>query len=478
MGTAQTQIHLFAVVADLGRAHGTLAGVVGEVAGAVLLLNQEGIAALLNMGCPDANFPLQLRRIGPQIHDGAALIHIHAHAHIGIAVPEELLVGAVDEVAPQRALRLGIGLFLAVVVGKLRHGHVDELALLFKLTIVGTAVVIAGLEQRIGRLPPAHLVHPAGADKLHVVGIAVVELGLIAILVDEVKEVGIALAGIGAVVVEVAGGVEHAPEHILRMGTEVGAVAIVAGHEIPAQMRDGHNAAVLLGVGRRGMGIDLGGNPGRPGAAVHEGVPGVIAGVVGLGAFLPAGSHSALDAGVLFLDVVGKGSVQIVTAGGFGIEAEALIELAKDIVHHAFLHVHIEHPDAEVLGLILFAELLAGKPQKRQADFIAVGLVIGLGQRHRLIVEQRSVGHLNGSLKAVFMGGSLLDFEDIQAFGEQRLAPQVLSLAMAGDLFSVLRHHFRPVDDVENKFFHVFVLSRRKILRDYPFTAPLVTPST
>ena len=226
------------------------------------------------------------------------------------------------------------------------------------------------------------------------------------------------------------------------------------------------------------MGIDLGGNPGRPGAAVHEGVPGVIAGVVGLGAFLPAGSHSALDAGVLFLDVVGKGSVQIVTAGGFGIEAEALIELAKDIVHHAFLHVHIEHPDAEVLGLILFAELLAGKPQKRQADFIAVGLVIGLGQRHRLIVEQRSVGHLNGSLKAVFMGGSLLDFEDIQAFGEQRLAPQVLSLAMAGDLFSVLRHHFRPVDDVENKFFHVFVLSRRKILRDYPFTAPLVTPST
>ena len=450
----------------------------GEVAGAVLLLNQEGIAALLDMGCTDADFPLQLGRIGSQIHDSAALIHVHAYAHIGVAVPEELLVGAVDEIAPQRALRLGIGLFLAVVVGKLRHGHVDELALLFKLTIVGAAVVIAGLEQRIGRLPPAHLVHPAGADKLHVVGIAVVELGLIAILVDEVKEVGIALAGIGAVGVEVAGDVEHAPEHILRMGTEVGAVAIVAGHEIPAQMRDGHNAAVLLGIGRGSMGVDLGGDPGRPGAAVHEGVPGVITGVVGLWPLLPASGYSALDTGILLLDVVGKGGIHIVAAGGFGIETEALIELAKDIIHHASLHVHVEHPDAEVLGLVLLAELLTGKSQERQANFVAVGLMVGLGQRHSLVVEQRSVSHLDGSLEAVFMGGSLLDFEDVQTLGEQRLAPQVLGLAMASDLFSVLRHHFRPVDDIENKFFHVFVLSRRKIPQDYPFTAPLVTPST
>ena len=58
LGAAQTQIDFFTVVTDLGAADGALAGVVGEVTRPVLLLHQEGIAGILNMGGTDAHRPL------------------------------------------------------------------------------------------------------------------------------------------------------------------------------------------------------------------------------------------------------------------------------------------------------------------------------------------------------------------------------------------------------------------------------------
>lgn len=49
----------------------------------------------------DAHLPLELRRIGAEIHDRAALVHVDAGPHEGITVPEQLLVGTVEHVLPQ-----------------------------------------------------------------------------------------------------------------------------------------------------------------------------------------------------------------------------------------------------------------------------------------------------------------------------------------------------------------------------------------
>ena len=226
------------------------------------------------------------------------------------------------------------------------------------------------------------------------------------------------------------GVVDHAPEHVLGVGAEVGTVAVVAGDQVPGQVGDGHDAAVLRRVGGGGMGVLLGGDPGRPGAAVEQGVPAVVAGVVGLGAFLPAGGHGAADRGVFFFDVVDQRRIQIIAAGGFGVEAEPLVEFLEHIGDDGLLILHREHPDAEILGLVLFPEFLAGQPQQREGDLVAVLFVVLLGQGHRLVVEEAGVGHLDGGFQPMFVGDGLLGLEDVQAFGEQGLAADILLLAL------------------------------------------------
>ena len=99
------------------------------------------------------------------------------------------------------------------------------------------------------------------------------------------------------------------------------------------------------------------------------------------------------------------------------------------------------------------------QPQQAQGDFVAVNPVVLLGQRHGLVVEQTGVGHLDGGFQAVVVGALLLELEDIQALRQQGLAADILRLSLAGDLLGVFRHHFRAVDDVDYKLFHMGFLS-------------------
>ena len=56
------------------------------------------------------------------------------------------------------------------------------------------------------------------------------------------------------------------------------------------------------------------------------------------------------------------------------------------------------------------------------------------------------------------MGQRLLCFENIQALCQQRLASQILLLAVAGDLFGIFGNHLGAVDDIDNKLvFHVIL---------------------
>ena len=264
LGAAQAQIHFLAVVTDLGAADGALSCVMGKVTGAVLFLHEKGVAGVLHMGRADAHRPMQLRHVRPQIKNGAALIHVDACTHIRVAVPEHLLVAAVEDVPPQRALRLGVGLLFPVVIGKFGHGHIHQLALFFQLAVVSAAIPIGLFQQLIGRFPASHFVHPAGADKHHVVGVAVVVLGQTAVLVDQIVQVGI---------FPCFRIIDHTAKHILGVGAEVGAVAVIAGQQVAAQVRNGDNAGILVLVGRWRVGVGLGGDPWRPWAAVHESIP-------------------------------------------------------------------------------------------------------------------------------------------------------------------------------------------------------------
>ena len=138
------------------------------------------------------------------------------------------------------------------------------------------------------------------------------------------------------------------------------------------------------------------------------------------------------------------------------------MELFKYVVHNGFLVLHREHPDAEVLGLVLLPELLAGQSQQAQGDLVAVGFVMLLGQCHGLVVEQAGVGHLDGGFQAVFVGTLLLKLENVQALRQQCLPADVLRLALTGDLFRVLGHHLRAVDNIDNKLLHrLCILSKR-----------------
>ena len=105
-------------------------------------------------------------------------------------------------------------------------------------------------------------------------------------------------------------------------------------------------------------------DPGIPRTAVHECVPGVIAGVVSLRAFLPAGCNGALYAGIVLFYIVYGVSVKEITACRLGIETELLIELAEHVVDYLLFGLIVEHPDAEVFGVVLCSEF--GTRQTKQ----------------------------------------------------------------------------------------------------------------
>ncbi len=113
-----------------------------EVTRTIFLLNEERIRAVSYVICTNTDLPLKFCRIIAKVNERAALIHVDAGSHIWITVPEELLVRAVEDIAPQRAFGLCIVLLAAVIVSELSHRHICELAFLLKLSIIRHAVFI------------------------------------------------------------------------------------------------------------------------------------------------------------------------------------------------------------------------------------------------------------------------------------------------------------------------------------------------
>jgi len=323
-----------------------------EVTCTVLLLDQERIGSIGHMLGADTYRPLQLCSVRAQVYDSTALIHIYAGTHEGITVPEQLLVGTVQNISPQSTLRLGVGLLLTIVISELRHGHIGKLAFLLQVAVILHTVFITLLQQFVRLLPTAHFVQPTGSYEHHVVCVSVVVLLQGTILIDQVVQIRI-LPGLGVI--------DHTTQYVLRMGSEVGAIAVIACQQVSGQVRDCYYTAVLSFVGCRCMGILLGRDPRCPGAAIHEGIPGVVAGMICLGAFLPTGCYRTFYGRIGCFDIIGQICIHVVRSGGFGIESELFMELSEYIIHDRLFVFHGEHPDTEILGLVLLTELCAGQ---------------------------------------------------------------------------------------------------------------------
>ncbi len=74
---------------------------------------------------------------------------------------------------------------------------------------------------------------------------------------------------------------------------------------------------------------------------------------------------------------------------------------------------------------------------------------------HGLIVKEGRICHMDSDFQAVFMGKPLLGLENIKGFCQQLFIADILLFPMASHSSGILRHHFRPVDDIQNKFTHV-----------------------
>ena len=157
------------------------------------------------------------------------------------------------------------------------------------------------------------------------------------------------------------------------------------------------------------MGIDLGRDPRVPRAAVEEGVPGVIAGMVGFRAFFPASRDRAFYGRIFFLDVVDGIGIEEVGSCGFGVETEFLVEHREDVIDDRALILFGEHPDAEVLRFVFVLELLAREAEEREGDLVAIFLVVLLRGLHDQIVEKRRIGDVNGGFETILVRAFLLE---------------------------------------------------------------------
>ena len=376
MSSALTQVRLLPLVGEDCAAHGPCASIVGKITRPVFLLNQERIRGIHRIACSYAYRDPLSGSIVAKVYQRSALVHVDACPHARIAVPEQLFLGAVQDIDPRSAFRLVVALLSTVIVGKFRHSHIDQFTALLQLPVISQSVFIGLSEKIIRRLPAAHFIQPARADKHHIVGITVIVLRQIPVLIHQVVIIR-KLPGLRII--------DHSAQYILRMGPEVGSVPIIACEQISRQMRDSHDPAVLLRAGRRCMGILLRRDPGCPRPTVHKGVPGIVAGMIRLRSFFPAGCHCTFYGRIGRLDVIDQVSIQIIAARGLGPEAKLLMEHAEDIIHDRFLILHGEHPDAEFSCVILLPELRAWKSQKRQPDLITVLRMMLFGQRHGFV---------------------------------------------------------------------------------------------
>ena len=83
--------------------------------------------------------------------------------------------------------------------------------------------------------------------------------------------------------------------------------------------------------------------------------------------------------------------------------------------------------------------------------------MICLSQCYRFVIEQGSIGHLNGSLQTILMRSFLLKLENIQRFCQQCFSAQILFFAVPGYFFRILGNHLRTVNDIHDKLIHLFL---------------------
>ena len=140
--------------------------------------------------------------------------------------------------------------------------------------------------------------------------------------------------------------------------------------------------------------------------------------------------------------------VQVITTGGGGVETELLKEFLKHISDNGLFVLHGEHPNTEIFGFVSVAEFLAGQTQQGEGDLVPKLFMVGFCQSYCFVIEQAGISHLDCGFDPVFVGDGLLGFEDIQAFGQQGFTANVLLFALSGDLLSIFRNHFRPVDHI------------------------------
>ncbi len=223
-------------------------------------------------------------------------------------------------------------------------------------------------------------------------------------------------------------------------------------------MRDSYNAAVLLLISGRSVGVLFRRDPGRPGTAVKERVPGVVTGVVGLRSFFPAGGNGAFYGRIGLFDIIGQICIHIVRTCGLWIEPENIVEFSEHVVYDPLLILHRKHPDTEIFGLVFFSKFLAGKPQKRKGDFVPVDFVIIPCDCHSFFVKESGIGHVNRDFESVFMGKPLLGLEDIERFCQKLLITDILFFTVSGNGSRIFRYHLGTVDYIQNKFTHFTIL--------------------
>ena len=351
---------------------------------------------------PHPDGPYQFCRIGAQVNQRASLVHIQAEAHPRVRVPELLPLRPVEDILPQGAFRAGVGTVFPVEVGKLAHGHIGRFALFFELPVVGHSVPVAFQQKVIIRLPAALLAHPARTHVHHIVGISPVIFHHRAVLVDQIHEVR-----------DLAIFVHHPAQDVLGVRAVVGTGTIEDRHQIAREVRDRHDANIILFVRRRAVDISPGRDPGIPGSAVEERVPGVIRIPVRFRALLPASRHGDLDLRVFLFNIIDQLRIHIVGAGGSRIKSKYLVELSHHLIYDPAFIFHGIEPDGQLFRLETLSEFLALDSQESGADLIPVLLVVLFGNGDDLLVEQARIGHLNGGSQPVLMSDLLLGEENI-----------------------------------------------------------------
>ena len=111
------------------------------------------------------------------------------------------------------------------------------------------------------------------------------------------------------------------------------------------------------------MGIDFAWNPRIPWSAIHEGVPGIVAGMVGLRSFFPTSGYGAFHGWVFFVDVIQAERIEEIRRCGFWIETEFIKEHRKHVIDDFHLSLFVKHPYAEIFGMVFLSELFAWQAQ-------------------------------------------------------------------------------------------------------------------